>query len=270
MATSKKELAALTIMELRTFAREQGVSLRRNWKKDEIVNALLRSVNPKRGRKPKPARQPAQPKAVTKPAAPASRKAAAKVAAAAVAKAGPAAVKEPSTRPAQMAQPAAKPTPVKTAREKLPGPAAQAASAAMPASVTLMVRNAHVLFAFWDVPASDLANKRGQLTLRIHDLTSGDAVTGKDYYDVPLSPTQTSLYVLLRLPGHRFVCEIGILQHNGRFVPLAQSEKVETPVARVRPTRMEAVRFFQRVYGLEPGKALQVEQLMFVFSGSNE
>lgn len=245
MAVTRKDLEVRTIMELRSFAREHDIPLRRNWKKDEIIQAILRMVRPKRGRKPKPVQR--------KPSTVASQGKRSRE----VAKAeGPSTEKRPSL---VRNLPGA-------GREKPPS------SEGTPESeLALMVRNADTLFAYWKTQQSSLerteADRRPQGILRIHDISgSAQGLPGKDYYDIPVPQPSGTLYVSLRMPGHRFVGELGCPK-GGVFHAWASSTEVETPRDRVFPPTPRSMTFFLRVYGVSKGTPLSLEDIPAVFSG---
>lgn len=244
MATTRKDLEGRTIMELRSFAREHDIPLRRNWTKDEIIQAILRMVRPKRGRKPKPVLR--QPKGKTA--------------------AGTHLQSPVDQAPASKGK---RPSPVKPSRPP-EGKGTSRPESTSQNELTLMVRNADTLFAYWRTPKPDVSvgETRSSLgkVLRIHDLAgSAQGLPGKDYYDIPLDHPSGTRYVSLRIPGHRFVGEVGVFQ-NGVFRAQATSLEVETPRDRVSPPTARAAGLFHRVYGISEGASLLLQDIPAVFS----
>ena len=245
MAATRKDLETRTIMELRSFAREHDIPLRRNWTKDEIIQAILRMVRPKRGRKPKPVvRQPGR-----------------------GISSGTHSQDRIGERPASQGKHT---TPVRPSSPP-GGKGTSRQEAISEDELTLMVRNADTLFAYWRMPEPHVPPEAPRSSvgkvLRIHDLAgSAQGLPGKDYYDIPVHHASGTLYVSLRLPGHRFIGEVGIIW-KGFFRAHATSLEVETPVDRVSPPTARAEALFRRVYGISKGASLLLQDIPAVFSG---
>lgn len=248
---NKKELESLKIMELRSYAREHGVSLRRDWTKSDIIAAIVRVTQPKRGRKPKPTAR-RKVKAVKALSPVSGRK---KVAAG---KPKAAAQRKVIHRAASG-----------NAEGRGAGIAAESSSPAGQGSITLMAQDERTLFIHWDVSgagstAADAADG-DRLRIRLWDLAKTES---SDCYDMEASGLRGSRYLKIGLPDHHFACEIGINQGNGRFYKLASSKTVRTPPDRMASIPEGAERFYQENFGLEPGEVLKLGQLNFVSSGS--
>jgi len=245
---NRKELESLKIMELRTYAREHDVSLRRNWSKSEIIAAIVRVTRPKRGRKPKPSARVA----VTLKGAPpltGRKKAAAGKRKAVKARPEP----EPSGKPGKGNA----------------GSSSGGYNGAGPGSITLMAQDAATLFLYWDVSGAGgkaaAALDGGRLRIRLWDMAKSETA---DCYDMAASDLTGSRYVKIGLPDHLFACEIGIHTGNGRFVKLATSSAVRTPPDRMASMPAGSEKFYEENFGLEPGEKVKLKNLTFVFSDS--
>jgi len=238
MDITRKDLESKTIMELRSFARGREISLRRNWKKDEIVQAILRIVRPKRGRKPKP---------VQRKTAPVNR------------------LKQPSKKITDRTE--ATQTGSKAAGQ---GRGLQKViahgDAGFDNEVNLMVRDSDTLFAYWRSAGKATPDPQS-LVLRIHDVSgSAYGMPGKDVYEIPVRTASGTLYIPLRMPGHQFIGELGYAT-SAAFLPLASSTMAETPVDRAFALTPRSMTLFRRIYGVPEGAPLLLGDIPVVFSG---
>lgn len=251
----KKELEALKITELRSFAHKNGVPLRRTWSKAEIVTAILRMTSPKRGRKPKPVIK-LKASVLKKKQKKAKLKTSSKKLKSAV-------LKKASATAGKTTLPQKK---VNARQVTVPNP--------LKNRITLMVRDASTLFAYWSIPNTGSKQPesntihRTYLNLRLCDLSakgSTDVAAAKDYYDIPITDLVGNRYIEMRLPGHRFICEIGIITSKGEFLVLAKSKEVETPPDRLEAFPPEAESFYRETFDLYPGEALLIEDIYRTF-----
>lgn len=271
---TKKELEALKITELRSLAHKSSVSLRRTWSKAEIVAAILRITKPKRGRKPKPAVKTRKITSGTKAKTAASKKKQKKTKLKTSQKALTSAVMKKTSAAAQTAT-AKKATliPQETAAKQVT-PTVSALALAKN-KVTLMVRDASTLFAYWSISGAGTTAKQpdimqdAYINLRLWDLTSkGNNGAARDYYDIPVTDLAGKRYIEVRLPGHRFMCEIGIITSKDKFLVLARSKEVETPPDRLEAFPPEAEKFYREAFGLYPGEALLLKDIYLRFPTS--
>lgn len=250
---NKKELEALKIMELRTYAREHGVSLRRNWSKSDIISAIIRITQPKRGRKPKPASR--RKGAVVKAPSPISGRK--KVASQKTGVAGSPGKDLPRAASTTRA----------VRRASIPS---SVPAGAHQGSITLLAQDERTLFLHWDVSGAGstatVAMDGGRLRIRLWDLAKKESA---DCYDMAVSGLTGSRYVKIGLPNHSFACEIGIHQGNGGFLKLASSKAVRTPPDRMASMPEGAAKFYQETFGLEPGELLRLKHLNFVSSSDS-
>lgn len=247
----KKELEALKITELRSFAHKNGVPLRRTWSKAEIVTAILRMTSPKRGRKPKP---------VVKVKASGLKKKQKK----AKLKTSPKKLKTGVLKKTSATAVKAASTPKKAPLRRVTTPTL------LKDRITLMVRDAGTLFAYWSISSPGAKQPdtiQGEyLNLRLCDLSAkGNTDAAKDYYDIPVTDRVGNRYIEMRLPGHRFICEIGIITNEGEFLVLAKSKEVETPPDRLEAFPSEAESFYRDTFDLFPGEALLLEDIYRTF-----
>ncbi len=251
----KKELEALKITELRSLAHKNGVSLRRNWSKAEIVTAIIRMTGPKRGRKPKPLVKSSTAASKKKQKKTALKKSPKKLKTGNLKKtSSTTASKSINTKKRETEKHVTRTNPLKN-------------------RITLMVRDASTLFAYWSISnirakQTDIKEWR-YLNLRLYDLLAGEnSGTGRDYYDIPVTDRVGNRYIEMRLPGHRFICEIGVITDKGEFLALARSKEIETPPDRLSGFPAEAESFYRESFGLYQDEELRLKDIYLTFASS--
>ena len=107
--------------------------------------------------------------------------------------------------------------------------------------IVAMVKDPWWLFAYWEIQSSTERAARNQLhpgeiaghqsILRVYDVTDvrGDLKPAHRMFDIILSGLASNWYIHVNAPGRSFVIEIGLLTPQGRFIPLARSNRVTTP-----------------------------------------
>jgi Domain of unknown function (DUF4912) len=100
-------------------------------------------------------------------------------------------------------------------------------------SVILMTVNPYKLFAFWEVRKATLNIFRGNLHLRVYDVTDIDFDTtdAHSFIERVISERIGKMYLDVS-PAKEYVADIGIV-YNGIFIGIARSPRVSTPVAGV-------------------------------------
>ena len=99
--------------------------------------------------------------------------------------------------------------------------------------ITLMVRDPHWLFCYWEVSEELLAAARVRMRgpshriLRIHVLDGAGAEV--DLWDQDVNDFATSWYLETGRPGARFQIELGLSDESGNYVRLVISNTVSTP-----------------------------------------
>jgi hypothetical protein len=99
--------------------------------------------------------------------------------------------------------------------------------------IKLMTVDPYRLFAFWEVMKDIPEIYRGDLNIRIHDVTGAgsEGFSADSYFDIKVDERIGKSYITVR-PAGEFVADIGII-HDGIFISLAKSIKVSTPRAGV-------------------------------------
>jgi hypothetical protein len=131
--------------------------------------------------------------------------------------------------------------------------------------ITLIGRDPYWLHTYWDLsPASvarahaHLGQAEAQLVLRVHH---SPALEGRErgQMDIEVNAAARNWYVYGGRPGHAFEVEIGLRTPDGRFVPLARSNQVTTPLDRMSKVLDEKWRSlaedYDRMYALSGGHA---------------
>jgi hypothetical protein len=100
-------------------------------------------------------------------------------------------------------------------------------------SVTLMTVDPYRLFAFWEVREEALEIFRGQVDIRVYDVTDidFDMMDANSYIDVRADARVGKCYVSVN-PEREYTADIGII-FDGIFIAIARSARVSTPRAAV-------------------------------------
>ncbi len=127
---------------------------------------------------------------------------------------------------------------IKEVREYLPAPAGKwppIPFESLPSEygengITLMVVNPSKLFVFWEVREDTLQIFRGDLKIRIYDITGIDldSVDANNSIDMAVNDRIGSGYISVS-PGKDYIADIGIIYSEGIFITVARSLKVSTP-----------------------------------------
>jgi hypothetical protein len=268
---TKRELASLTVAELKALAKKKKVALPAGARKAEIIEALAEG-------KAEAGRTPVKTTAV-KQKAPAKGKAAAKGKTAVSPRArsaakrtkqadtaagrkgaattSPSAGRTPAKGPAvkrvserEWRMPAGREEPI-MAQERVadakfytgtPVARPEEPSGALPheygqEQFTLLVRDPHTVFAFWEMPQQRLDRGRermgrdSRLCVRIYDVT-GVAFDGRNevaYFDQEVYERVGSWYFDLGRAGRAFCADLGLRTPDGRFQTLLRSNAISMP-----------------------------------------
>jgi len=132
--------------------------------------------------------------------------------------------------------------------------------------ITLIARDPYWLYTYWELTPMNWARARGilgeiatQLTLRVHDYPPHQGGQARGWMDIEVSAEARHWYLHGGRPGHAFEVEIGLRAEDGRFVPLARSNRVTTPLDRMSDVLDEQWRSkpadYERMYALSGGLA---------------
>lgn len=152
--------------------------------------------------------------------------------------------------------------------------------------VVLLPVDLYLIHVYWDIAKRDLkrvkdrigkAAQRAHATLRVYDITYifFDGTNAHSSFDVDIDLQAGNWYVHLWSPWRSYCVDLGFRTGDGRFLPIARSNVVETPPA--YPSEKEAERYMlvledykrveivptvpaaERQYGLSPGTKKHTE-----------
>ena len=133
-------------------------------------------------------------------------------------KAGPAVVAKIRRRPAQAGQYPPMPP------ERLPSQYDEN-------GITIIVVNPCKIFTFWEVREDTLKMLRGDLAIRLYDVSGADLerMDANNFLDILVNDRIGSLYIDV-IPDRDYISDIGLI-YSGIFTAIARSNKVRTPHA---------------------------------------
>jgi hypothetical protein len=94
--------------------------------------------------------------------------------------------------------------------------------------VSLIVVNPYLVHAYWDVDPSRLPTGTKCVVLRFHDVS--ETAPGPPF-DVDIDLRAPNWYVHLWSPAKSYYADLAVKTEGGEFIPLATSNRVETPRA---------------------------------------
>ena len=99
--------------------------------------------------------------------------------------------------------------------------------------ITLMIVDPYKLFTFWEVSEDTLKIFKGDLKIRLYDITGVDfdKSDANSYLDLPVTERIGRTYIDA-VPEKEFIADIGIV-YEGIFIAIARSNIVSTPRASV-------------------------------------
>lgn len=98
-------------------------------------------------------------------------------------------------------------------------------------AVALMTVDPRKLFIYWEVTEDTLAKHKGDITIRLYDITGidFDGMNANSYLDLTVYKRIGDLYMDVR-PGQDYVADVGIKDLLGIFISIARSNKATTPL----------------------------------------
>ncbi len=255
---AKKDLGEKKITELRTMAKKKGIPLKRDWKKADIVKALLKEEKVKKEKKTSKAVK----KVEGKPKA-----------------------KEPAKKPKARIAVKEKKIAVPSVKKEFPikqtvpmPPMAVSQPPELPEEygenrITLMTRDPQWLYAYWEVKEDTLREtskklKGGNLCLRVYDVTgvefNGD--NANRFLDINVYERIGNWYIDVRQPDSEFIADIGVKDNTGHFMSIARSNKTSTPKTWVSKEKGEQwidTRLYKATYGLASEESRAIAEKHF-------
>ena len=282
---SGQDLESMTIRELRAQAKELGVELKSSAKKAEII-AAIRSAQ---AEKAQPAQAKAEPTKSKKTAKTTTRKTSAKATKTKSTVAEVGRLASATAPPVEAAEAAPPPVESLAVVSRPPRPAFESLGEqerveeskydlgavappmeeqfVLPSTygedrVTLLVRDPHWLYAYWDFsPATRerLGAGGSKTVLRIKDVTNTDPDVPRAFSDIELLPGADNWYIRVDEPERDYCADLGIVTPAGDFVLIARSQAVRPP--RERPSDVLAeewrgisLEFYEQMYQLSGGR----------------
>lgn len=97
-------------------------------------------------------------------------------------------------------------------------------------AIALMTVEPRKLFIYWEVSKDTLLVHRGDIALRLYDVTGidFDGENANSYIDLTLYKRVGDLYMDVQ-PESEYIADIGVKDHTGSFTTIARSNKVSTP-----------------------------------------
>lgn len=155
--------------------------------------------------------------------------------------------------------------------------------------IIIQVRDPWWIHAYWEIIGSTLDRLKKEIggaffsarrILRVYDV-SDIIFNGKNahrFFDIDVGPDASSWYIDTTEPGRSWCVDIGLLLSDGRFIMIARSNVVHTPLAGPSSVLdeewMVPEDMFGRLYGMgfgfgksSPGKAWQERMRQALFSG---
>lgn len=137
-------------------------------------------------------------------------------------------------------------------------------------SITLLVRDPHWAFAYWDISQNKIddlrrslgdAGRDAHLAIRLYDIT-GVEFTGfnaHSHFDIGIFDRVGNWYINTGSPGAEFIADLGLKSATGGFVTLARSNPISTPRDTVSDVLdaewLVPEEIFQRIFALSGGTA---------------
>lgn len=110
--------------------------------------------------------------------------------------------------------------------------------------ITLMTVDPLKVFTFWEVREDTLSKFKGDLAVRVYDMTSTgfDKMNECSHFDLTVSERIGGMYIDVA-PEKEFVAGIGVVC-EGVFISITRSNKVSTPRATASETKALPLSFF--------------------------
>ncbi|MBU4305413.1 MAG: DUF4912 domain-containing protein [Candidatus Omnitrophica bacterium] len=142
--------------------------------------------------------------------------------------------------------------------------------------ITIQVRDPYWIHAYWEIAqekinalrqeCGDIINNARRI-LRIYDVTGVmfDGSNGNSFFDIEINDFANSWYLNVGTPGRSYCVDIGLVLPDGRFIVLARSNFVTTPIDGPSGVLDEEWMIveddFNRLYGLSAGLGIGLSSL---------
>ncbi|MBI4838501.1 MAG: DUF4912 domain-containing protein [Nitrospirae bacterium] len=275
----KMPLEEKTMQELKEIAREKGVTVKKEWKRADLIKALKKIKPPVKKKKEVvvkiqkiAAKKPVEKKTAgvkTARKKTAKKKTAAKASPkkTAAEKSVTKAVKKPVQKK-KAVKPAAKKA-VRGAKKStapsaflhngavvpvvpslvkvpamIPSPEIKPLHVYEEDRIVLLARDPNCIFAYWAIGEKTYKTLRKKLpgsflALRVYDVSGASVENANSFFDIRVSERIGSWHIEVKQSDNEFLVEIGFLSPAGTFLPAARSNRILTPGARVGQLRLD-------------------------------
>lgn len=144
-------------------------------------------------------------------------------------------------------------------------------------TAALLPRDPHWMFIYWEITDSkkseicktygnDIFNKSRQV-IRVYDITDvHDGEVSSRFFDIPVILDSKNWYINVSESGRTYLCELGLVTEDGRFIGIVKTNKVALPPGRVSNVTDEK---WMSVSG-DFEKLLQLSGIEYIGKGSGE
>ncbi len=142
-------------------------------------------------------------------------------------------------------------------------------------NAALLPRDPHWMFVYWEITNSkkseickiygnDIFDKSRQV-IRVYDVTDTGEGSSK-FFDIPVILDSKNWYINVSESGRTYICELGLITEDGRFIGIVKTNKVALPAGRVSDVSDEK---WMSVSG-DFEKLLQLSGIEYIGKGSGE
>ena len=106
----------------------------------------------------------------------------------------------------------------------------------------LLPRDPHWMFIYWEITDQSKANicknygndvfEKSKQVIRVYEI-HGSSDSSDKYFDIPILIDSKSWYVNVSESGKTYVCEIGLILPDGRFIGIVKTNKITLPPGHV-------------------------------------
>ncbi len=140
----------------------------------------------------------------------------------------------------------------------------------------LLPRDPHWMFIYWEITGAkkseicsaygaDIFSKARQV-IRVYDITEGEDYSSARFFDIPVILDSRNWYINVSESGRTYICELGLVTEDGRFIGIVKTNKVSLPAGRVSNVTDEK---WMSVSG-DFEKLLQLSGIEYIGKGSGE
>lgn len=105
--------------------------------------------------------------------------------------------------------------------------------------IVLLPRDPWWLYTYWDISAQRIEEVKSKIrtsqfnidiVLRVYDITGKESVeSANSFFDILVSADKGSWYIHTNSPEREWIVEIGLKTAEGKFFPLARSNRIKSP-----------------------------------------